>query len=125
MRRAYSRAFDPPAPVVPVLVKAVGPGRERRLDAKLDTGADICALPDVLIAELALPASGSVRAAGYGGEFSEVLVYRAEIRIGEVVHRDVKAVSTRRPYAIVGRNLLKEYLLSLNGPASRLDLRRP
>ena len=125
MRRAYSRAFDPPAPMVPVLVSSPGPGRGRSLDGKLDTGADICALPDVLIAELGVPPVGTVRAAGYGGELREIAVYRLDIQIDDTQHRHVKALSTRRPYVIIGRNILQSYLLRLDGPKARLELRLP
>lgn len=125
MRRAYSREFDPPAPVVPVRVTASGPGRGRVLEGKLDTGADICALPDVLIAELAVPPVGTVRAAGYAGDLREMVVYRVDIEINDVTHRRVKALSSRRSYVIIGRNILQSYLLRLDGPRARLELRKP
>src|SRR5262245_66292861 len=101
MKRAYSKDFVPPAPVVPVLVSTLGPGRGRQIDAKLDTGADICAIPDFLIAELAIPPVGTVRAAGYAGELREVAVYRLNITVENKLHRHVKALSTRRPYVVL------------------------
>ena len=124
MRRAYSHAFEPLAPVVPVSVTAPDPGRPKLLDGKLDTGADICAVPDFVIAELALPPVGTVRAAGYAGELREMAVYRVNVEIDGHVHRNVKALSTRRPYAIIGRNVLRSYLLRLDGPKDRLELER-
>jgi hypothetical protein len=48
VRRAYSRDFSPPAPI---LVSVPGEAAGRRLEGKLDTGADLCALPDDVIAD--------------------------------------------------------------------------
>jgi predicted aspartyl protease len=125
MKRPYGRAFDPPAPVVPVLASAPGLEPTRPLEGKLDTGADLCAIPEGVIAELAVPPVGTVRAAGYAGELREVAVYRVDIRIAGKAHRHVKALSTRRPYAIIGRNVLRSYVLRLDGPKACLELRRP
>jgi predicted aspartyl protease len=124
MKRTCSHAFDPPAPVVPIFVRHA-PAANRLLEGKLDTGADICAIPDVVIAELALPPVGTVRAAGYAGELRELAVYRVDVLIEGKVHRHVKALSTRRPYFIVGRNILQAYVLRLDGPNARLELKRP
>lgn len=109
--------------MVPVLVRAPGPGRDRLLDGKIDTGADICAIPDLLIAELSLPPVGTVRAAGYAGELREAAVYRVDLDISGVLHGQMKALSTRRPYVIVGRNVLQRYVLRLDGPRAMLELR--
>jgi hypothetical protein len=40
-----------------------------------------------------------------------------------VSHRHVKALSIRRPYVIIGRNILQSYLLRLDGPKARFELR--
>jgi hypothetical protein len=81
-------------------------------------------VPDVVIADLALPPVGTVRAAGYAGELRELASYRVDVVIDGTLHRQVKALSTRRPYFIVGRNVLRFYLLRLDGPKARLELKR-
>lgn len=52
MKRRLSRAFAPPAPMVPVSVRAPGGLDETILEGKLDTGADLSAVPERFIAEL-------------------------------------------------------------------------
>jgi len=55
LKRALSRAFDPPAPMVPVRQRAPDGSESVTVEGKLDTGADLCAIPDPHIAELSLP----------------------------------------------------------------------
>jgi predicted aspartyl protease len=125
MKRAYDEDFTPSAPVVPVVVSGPAAGRERQLDGKIDTGADICALPDIVIAELAIPPTSTLRAAGYAGELREMVVYRVNISIDGKLHKNVKALSTRRPYVIIGRNVLRAYILRLDGSKQTLEIKRP
>ena len=79
MKRALSRLFDPPAPMVPVRVRAPGGLDAVEVEGKLDTGADLCAVPERHVVELALPPVRTVRAAGFLGSMQEVIVYRLEI----------------------------------------------
>lgn len=125
MKRPYSPAFVPPAPVVPVTVGVPGADARTTIDGKLDTGADLCAIPDRLVGELGLPISRTVRAAGFAGELREAVVYRVDIAIDGVDHPRVEALSTRRPYVIVGRNVLNDWVAKLDGPALRVGLARP
>src|SRR5437867_11369971 len=56
VRRAYSRASDPAAPVVPVRLRAPGQLEVAHTEGKIDTGSDLCAVPEPTIAALNLPA---------------------------------------------------------------------
>ena len=106
MRRRYSDGFEPPAPVVETAVRAPSGLAEVVVEGKLDTGADVCAFPERLVAELELPPVRVVRAAGFAGALVEAIVYRIDLRIEETIFRRVEALVTRRPYAIIGRNVL-------------------
>jgi predicted aspartyl protease len=125
VRRALDRGFDPPAPVVPVLVAAPGEIDRALVQGKLDTGADLCAVPDRLVGELDLAPVRLVRAAGFGGALSEAPVYRVDLEVDGMRFPRVEALTTRRPYVIVGRNVLRHLILRVDGPRERLELRRP
>jgi predicted aspartyl protease len=125
VRRAYSRDFSPPAPVVPILVSVPGEAAGRRLEGKLDTGADLCALPDDVIAELDLPPVRVVRAAGFAGDTQEALLYHCAIEIAGFRVEHLEALATRRRYAIIGRNFLRRVVLRLDGPRRTLTLTIP
>jgi hypothetical protein len=88
--------------MVPVSVRAPGGLDVATLEGKLDTGADLSAVPERFIAELDLPPVRTVRAAGFLGE-----------------------LSTRRPYVILGRNVLRRLVVRLDGPGETLEIRLP
>ncbi|MFO0589850.1 MAG: hypothetical protein U0441_20080 [Polyangiaceae bacterium] len=125
MKRALSRAFDPPAPMVPVRVRAPNGAPSVDLEAKLDTGADLCAVPEHHVATLALPPVRVVRAAGFLGAHQEVVVYRVDFTIDGIDFLHVEALATRRSYAIVGRNILRRLVMRIDGPKERLELGPP
>src|SRR5438067_11742634 len=81
VRRAYSRASDPPAPVVRVRLRAPGQLEVAHAEGKIDTGSVLCAVPARTIAALNLPAVRSVRALGFAGAIQEVTVYRVDVEI--------------------------------------------
>jgi predicted aspartyl protease len=123
MKRRYSDEFAPPAPVVPVTVRCPGEPRRSSLLGKLDTGADVCGVPESLIEQLDLPPVRTVRAAGFSGELSEAVVYRIDLEIGALELLRIEALATRRPYVIVGRNALRRFVLRLDGASQMLEMR--
>ena len=125
MKLALSRALNPPAPMVPVIVGAPKGIDMVALEGKLDTGADLCAVPDHLVMDLNLPPLRTVRAAGFLTGVQEVIVYGIGLTIDKMEFPYVEAIITRRPYVIVGRNVLRRLVMHMDGPAERLELRRP
>jgi len=55
----------------------------------------------------------------------EVIVYRLDIEVGGMPFRAVEALSTRRPYAIVGRNVLRHVVVRIDGPREQLEIKLP
>ncbi len=124
MKRALDRAFDPPAAVVPVRLRVPGGVEWTALAAKIDTGADLCAVPERVLEALDVAPVRIVRAATFTGTLQEVQVYRIDLELaGEVLAR-IEALATRRPYVIAGRNALRHFVLRIDGPRERLELRR-
>jgi predicted aspartyl protease len=125
VKRALSRAFDPPAPMVPVRIRVPDGLDSAELEGKLDTGADLCAIPDRYVAELDLPPLRTVRAAGFLGGLQDTIVYRVDIAIDGMHFPAIEAVATRRPYVIVGRNILRRVVMRVDGPAEKLEIGLP
>ena len=125
MRCSYSRAFDPPAPLVPVRLRAPGRPGVAHADGKVDTGSDLCAVPERLVAGLDLPPVRSVRAVGFAGTVQEATVYRVDLEIDGLVFPRIEALPTARPYVLVGRNVLRRLVVRLDGPREKLDIGRP
>jgi predicted aspartyl protease len=97
----------------------------RPVDAKIDTGADLCGVPHSLVDELDLRPFRGVRAAGINGVMGEVPVYRIEIHLDDMRFADVEALSTRRAYLIVGRNVLQHLVFRYDGPRGVIEIRDP
>lgn len=125
MKRSYDRKFQPPAAVVPVRIRRAGGTDALTLDGKLDTGADICGLPEWVISTLDLPPLRMVRATGFSGIREQTPIYRMDLEIGNRLLPDIDALATRRPYAIIGRNVLANAIARFDGPGESLDLRWP
>jgi len=125
VKRKYSREFAPPAPVLDVVVRVPRGSESVTLPGKLDSGADVCGVPDTLIAHLDITPVRASRAAGFAGDLREVIVYRIDIEVAGTSIQRVEALATRRPYVIVGRNVLKHFVLRLDGPKGELELRTP
>ena len=124
MRRRFSHAFEPPAPVVPVRLGAPGGPQSAALDGKIDTGTDLCSIPERLVVELDLPPIRSVRAIGVTGSARDVVVYRVDVEVDGLVFPRVETLAVDRTYALLGRNLLRMLIVRLDGPREWLDLRR-
>lgn len=120
MKRLYGRAFDPPAPVVPVRLRAPGQPDAAHADGTIDSGSDLCAIPDRLVAALDLPPVRSVRARGFAGAPVEVPVYRVDLEVDGFAFPRVEALPTARPYVLVGRNVLRRLVVRLDGPRELL-----
>jgi predicted aspartyl protease len=125
VKRRYSRDFSPPAPTVPVVVRLPRGGESRELEGKIDSGADVCAIPEDVIAELDLPPVRIVRAAGFGGVLQDAILHHCAIELPGRRFDHVEALGTHRRYAIIGRNVLRELVVRLDGPGSMLSVTAP
>jgi len=125
VKRALDRGFNPPAPMLPSRVRAPQGADWEALDAKVDTGADLSAVPDRTLEALDVAPVRVVRAASFAGALQEVPVYRVDLELaGELLPR-VEVLATRRPYVIAGRNVLRHFVVKVDGPREQVELRRP
>jgi len=99
--------------------------RSEGIRGKLDTGADLTVIPETLIAELGLAIQGTVWARAFDGTYSERLTYYARMVLAGNELPAVRCVATNRSTVLVGRNVLNLFLLTLDGPRLRFELRQP
>ena len=119
----YSSAFRPPAPVLNVRVGA--PGREPMLGvlALVDSGADLSVLPLASAEALALPQVSTTRIRGVTGVEESTAVHAATFEIaGTNVLAEVVAWGDE---AIIGRDVLRRFVLELDGPREVLTIDAP
>lgn len=123
-RYNYNRTTTPPAPFVHVTIFANdGSGRSSEWPAQLDCGADRTIIPVEVADELGLTPGGEFAAMGLGGavillpSFLVHLAIRQKAPISVVV-----AASPEEPYVLLGRDVLNNYRVLLDGPGLVLHI---
>lgn len=123
---SYSAALSPPGPVASIRVIQPATGAESGpLPGKLDTGADLTVLPDRVLAELRVPPWGRVWARSFDGSYSQRLVYYVCLRVEGFELPAIRCMGARRPDALLGRDVLNQFVILLDGKSLCFDLRDP
>jgi len=98
----------------------VGGTRAVFLTSLVDSGADLTVIPVSTPEELHLPEVARIRVRGVGGASHEVVTYSVEIETAGIVTLvRVVALGDR---ALVGRDLLNQWTVTLRGPAKVLEI---
>lgn len=82
---SYNQAVQPPAPFLEVIIHHPKDSAQitTTVQAKLDTGADISALPVALVTQLGLPMTSKMIVEGYDGIPTSVSTYSALMEIAQ------------------------------------------
>lgn len=120
----------PPAPILQVTLFNPNQNQERayKLDAFLDTGADITLVPLEVISVLRLPLLGKkVSVVGVGGAVTVGFPCRADIQLGErrlspprIVGCDAAAIGMQSQM-IIGRDILNQLCVKFDGRRQRFS----
>lgn len=118
----YNSVEQPPAPVLSLVVYHPEHNTQSiRVHAKLDTGADISALPDTIVQQLALPVTSKLVVEGYDGVSTTVSSYAARLVIESVPLKPQEIIAIPETYALLGRDVLNNFYLYLKGPELVFD----
>lgn len=120
----YQSFVSPPGPFAIVTVSNV-PSSVTVPDrvAQVDSAADRTVFPQSLIDALGVAPSGALALLGFGGTPTTCLLYDvvlalpslSAIRLEVIAHAD-------EPWVLLGRDVLNRYVVTLDGPASRLTI---
>jgi predicted aspartyl protease len=119
--------FDPPAPVA--LVTLRHPESERAVSDVLmlvDTGADVSLVPRNAVAALALSSESDIqyRLVGFDGSVQSSSVVHLELILGKRKFRG-QFLLIDQETGILGRNILNQLPLLLDGPGLRWHMHKP
>jgi hypothetical protein len=113
----YSTTFDPPALCLDVTISNVLNRRKRRtLYALLDTGADITAIPSAQVDLLGLYEIDQLQLETVEGTSSIRYTYAVRFTLGDLVIPRLEVILTGLDLVIVGRDVLNQLYLQLDGP---------
>lgn len=123
MEYKYSRNFNPPAPVIEVSISAPLSKVSTSSTALIDSGADVTVIPERIIAQLKLRRVDSTPVSGFGKRVIEATVYSAALEIEGISESKIyRILGWSEDYALIGRDLLNQFIAVLNGLSQELSL---
>lgn len=120
-RFAYDASVDPPAPVFPIQVSTPAGDQGVMLAMLVDTGADCTLLPAPVVRSLRLPQIDVISLSGVGGTKQRATVHAARVKLADL-HLLVRVVAFADE-AILGRDLLNQAVMMLDGPGLAITVR--
>ncbi len=119
----YSSEYFPPAPVVEIIIRpTAGGGTEVSLPAFVDSGADGTMLPIDALTTVGARYIETRRMRGVTGHTLTVDMYLVTVQVGAYVLPGIEAIAvTGEAEAILGRDVLNQFVISLNGLAQVVE----
>ena len=125
LRYRYNQQVTPPAPFVYIdCQRPLGPTERLTLPALIDTGADLSTLPPDAIQHLQLVPLDEIPVASYRGETVLAATYLTRMHIGSWTIEAVEIIAGGEEYAILGRDVLNQFRLVLDGPHTVLEIHK-
>lgn len=121
----YDLRERPPAPIIALAVTNFENGKRVALRGKLDTGASISVLPVSALEPLELYPKGETAIIGYDGARTVRETYYADLEIESIRLASVRFVTTSRNEMLLGRDVLNQFLIILDGKALSFEMRAP
>ena len=123
--RDYERDVVSPAPFLDLTIRHPDDsGQMAGLKAKIDTGADVSAIPATLVTQLGLPMVSKLMIEGYDGVPTSVATYSVKFEIDESLFKSQEIIAIPEIYALLGRDILNYFYLKLNGPELTFEINR-
>lgn len=120
----YDRSYLPPAPVITLTVDGYSDGVEpATIRAMIDSGADGTMLPTAVLEKIDASYVDTVRMSGVTGTIEQRDRYRVRLQIGNIVIKGIDAVSIESENeGLIGRDVLNQLIVTLNGLATELTI---
>jgi hypothetical protein len=122
MRTRYNMSEIPPAPYITLEIAPSGRRRKPiRRRAKIDSGASMTLIPESLPKRWRLPFVISTTLRAYDGQDTVRPLYLVDI-IGSRHFQDVWVTVVPRRHILLGRDILNQLHVTLNGPQQTIEI---
>jgi hypothetical protein len=119
----YNQEIDPPAPFIEIAIHhPENLEQVARLQAKIDTGADISAIPAPLVSQLRLSVASKIMIEGYNGVAATMPSYNVLVEVAGIRFKNCEVIDFPDPYVLLGRDILNHFYVQLNGPELTFSL---
>ena len=119
----YNRGESPPAPYITLEIAPSGRSRKPvHRQAKLDSGASLTVIPDSLPRQWRVASFGTAIFRAYNGQKSMRPVYLVDIIIGSKHFRDIRVTIASRRNILLGRDILNQLRVTLDGPRQIIEI---
>jgi len=126
MTTAYDTSSQPPAPFIEFEVVSPQDSTQRRpTQGLLDTGAEVSVLPVEILTALQIPKASDMSVESCDGSPTLVTTYIVTLRIADARLDSIEVVAAPMPYAVLGRDVLNHFILTLNGKDLSFELQDP
>ena len=126
MITAYDSSAQPPAPFIEFEVVSPQDSTQRRpVQGLLDTGAEVSVLPAEILTALQIPKASNMSVESWDGSPTLVTTYIVTLAIADAHLDSIEVVAAPRPHAILGRDVLNHFILTLNGKDLTFELQDP
>jgi len=125
MRFAYSKQYSPPALILPIPFRNLGSFDALTHESKVDTGADMTAIPVQLKTRLGLKPYTRRRSKGaLDLEYVTMPTFLLEYSLDGSEYVELEVLTTARPYVLLGRDVLKGLVLIADGPKQFFEIKK-
>src|SRR5262245_56304807 len=108
----YNQEIDPPAPFLDLIVRHPDePTLAVNTLAKIDTAADVSAIPVSLVNQLGLPLTRKLLVEGYEGIPALVVTYGAVFEVAQARFKGLSVVASPDDYVLLGRDILTNFYI--------------
>lgn len=119
----YSSSYSPPAPIITIVLLDEEGQESEPLEAFVDSGADATIVPrDILLNLNVTPLRGGYVSSQWGDR-RRIDLYDVDIRISNFILYAIEVIADPNSNEIiVGRDVLNQLELTLNGPAQVVEI---
>ena len=122
----YDSDFSPPAPVLEITVyHPKTADLKTKVRAQLDPGSDISVLPESAADAIGLLRDGELEIESYDGLMARVPLCVVKLEVAGEMLPPMSVVVMPRSLAILGRDVLNNFILTLNGKDLTFELKDP
>jgi hypothetical protein len=119
----YDKTVRPPAPIVDITIRHPEDFAQAvYIRAKIDTAADVSAIPITVAAQLNLPIAKKLKVKGYDDIPTSVFTYSTHFEVAQANIDSLKVIAIPGEYALLGRDVLNHFYIHLNGPELTFNL---